>query len=344
MSRLSASRVPPKLSPRWRGRVSEYVLAGDWSPDGKSVAVIAADGAACVFDAATGAVKHTIAAHTGGGMALSWGPGGRFATAGQDGFARVWDAESGAKVADLPGGAAWVERVAWSRRLDRVATAAGKLVKIWDADGTLVRECPGHGGTVAALAWKPGEPVLAVGAYGGVWLWPADAGEARHLAWKGSPLCLGWSPDGRFVAHGNQDSTVHFWFADAGEELQMYGYPLKVAALAWDASAKLLATAGSSAVTVWDCSGAGPEGREPLTLTAHDEAATVGPIAFQHAGPLLVEGADDTRVHLWQPGGRKRTPLAITRLEAPASVLAWSGDDRRVLAASEGGEVVVFDT
>jgi WD40 repeat protein len=39
---------------------------------------------------------------------------------------------------------------------------------------------------------------------------------------------IAWSPNGNFVASGNQDSTVYFWFIEGGEDLQMTGYPAEV--------------------------------------------------------------------------------------------------------------------
>ena len=37
-----------------------------------------------------------------------------------------------------------------------------------------------------------------------------------------------WSPDGKYIATGDQDSTVHFWIMSTGDDLQMSGYPTKV--------------------------------------------------------------------------------------------------------------------
>jgi WD40 repeat protein len=57
-------------------------------------------------------------------------------------------------------------------------------------------------------------------------------------------LYVALSPDGRYLCHGNQDATVHVWLTATGKELQMTGYPLKVAQLA--------ATAESGAVVVFE--------------------------------------------------------------------------------------------
>lgn len=45
---------------------------------------------------------------------------------------------------------------------------------------------------------------------------------------------------------------------------------------------------------------------------------------------------------LWEPGAGKR-PVSAAALEAPATRLAWSPDDRRLAAGDEDGGVVVYE-
>jgi WD40 repeat protein len=160
------------------------------------------------------------------------------------------------------------------------------------------------------------------------------------LRWKGSTLVVAWSPDGRYIATGDQDATVHFWVVKSGEDLQMWGYPTKVRELSWDGASRYLATGGGPAVTVWDCSGKGPAGTTPLSLEAHEDY--VSALAFQGAGPLLASGGEDGIVALWRPGASKM-PRALENLGAAVSGLAWSPDDRAVAAGGEDGGVAALE-
>ncbi len=45
----------------------------------------------------------------------------------------------------------------------------------------------------------------------------------RRYVWKGSSLVLAWSPDATMFATGDQDQTVHFWYADSGKDLPDVG-------------------------------------------------------------------------------------------------------------------------
>lgn len=332
-----------RLAPVWRGGVPDHAIDLCWSPAGKQLAVAAVTGPVVLFDAPTGKVLHTLSGHGFGTTALAYHPAddGTLATTGQDGKARIWDTTTGAVRFTLDGGAAWVERLAWSPDGNVLATAAGKKVRLWNpTTGEQLREYANHSGTVADLAWKPNANLLAVVAYGAVSVYdPTEAEAAQVFEWKGSALRLAWSPNGVMLAHGNQDASVHFWYADSGKELHMSGYPAKVRELSWDFTSRFLATGGGDAVCVWDCGGKGPEGTQPNMLSGH---STVSAVAWQRRGFLLASGDDQGRLILWQPANR--TPLigGATFEGTDITAVAWSPDDKLLAVGSGAGTVGVF--
>jgi len=118
----------------------------------------------------------------------------------------------------------------------------------------------------------------------------------------------------------------------------MSGYEGKVRHLAFDRSGRWLATSGGRDACVWDCSGPGPEGREPVML-AHE--APVCGVAFQRSHGLLATAAQDGAVLIWSP--ERTQPLrAAVRLPAAATRLAWSPDDRLLAIGSEKAMVYVL--
>jgi WD40 repeat protein len=121
-------------------------------------------------------------------------------------------------------------------------------------------------------------------------------------------------------------------------ELQMSGYEGKVRDLSFDAGSRWLATSGSQDACLWDCSGAGPEGREPVML--HHEAPVCG-VAFQRTHGLLATAAQDGSLALWSPE-RKQPLRATVRMPAAATRIAWSPDDRLLAIGSEKGLIYVL--
>ncbi len=329
-----------QLGVRWQASLGDHVIALAWSPDGALLAAAAVGGPITICDGTTGRIKHVLDGHGFGTASLSWSPqGALLASGGQDGKVKLWNATAGKLHRELEGGAAWVERVAWSPSGTLLASAAGRKVRIWNTAGQMVREYGDHPSTVADIQWKPGCLELASAAYGQLALWhPEKAEPARVFKWKGSMLVLAWSPDGKYIATGDQDSTVHFWIDRTGEDLMMAGYPMKVRELAWDHSSRYLATGGGDTPCVWDVSGQGPAGTKPLQFELHKAKVTA--LAFQHSGSLLASASADGLLGTWQPGRHKKA-LGQAQHASGLTQLAWSPDDQRLALGTESGNVCV---
>jgi WD40 repeat protein len=206
----------------------------------------------------------------------------------------------------------------------------------------LVRALPSLKNTVSDIGWKPqtkaGEPeVLASSGYGGVNLWRADLDVRANLfSWRGSSLTLAWSPDARYIATGDQDCTVHFWIVAKSKDLEMSGYPIKVQELAWSADSRFLATGGSVDVTVWNCSGRGPRGTEPIGCEGHEEKITA--LAFSRGG-ILASAASDGELRMWLPHIDATSRATFIAPDA-VSIMAWSPDDALLAIGTAEGAIL----
>ncbi len=320
-------------------QITTWADAGDWvnqiawSPDGDGVLAVAANGVVLGVQAADGA---TVRAHRHDGPAtcLALSPDGRLASGGHDGTVIV----DGRSVAL---GSGWVERVAWRPDGGRLAAAHGRRVHVLEPDGAPSALSPEFEATVTCLQWQPRGVGVAAGSYGGVQLLRARDGRPEtELAWKGSVLELAISPDGKRLAHGNQDSSVHFWEIAKRRELHMWGYEAKVRELAWRRDGRYLATGGGSTATVWDFAGKGPENSTPIELDGHD--GQIAWLGFQPAGPLLASAGDDGALLIWSPGGGTE-PVAEIALDEPLTCAAWSPDGRRLAAGVADGTIVLCE-
>jgi len=336
-------RAEGELAPRWRADVGDYVAAAEISRDGALCILGAGDGRVHGLDLATGSPIFTIHAHAGGVLGVGISPDGeRFITCGQEPSAKLWS-RGGELLRELPGGGAcWVEHVAWAPSGGRLATAAGRKVRLWTNDGEPLVETEPLESTVSALAWRADGSGLAVACYGGVHILPFVPGaKLRKLAWKGSLISLAWSPDAKIVACGSQDNSVHFWRLATGRDSQMSGYSFKPKALAFDSESKLLATSGDTTVTVWDFRGKGPEGTSPIQLRSHKGVCTR--LAFSPRRGVLASGSQDTSVLLWEPR-RGTKPIRVASLEDEITALHWHPQDRGLLAADASGNAAFWET
>jgi len=338
MARLSQS---PVLAPCWQANIGDHVISIAWSDDGALLAAASVSGPITVFDARRGDIVHALTGHAFGTASLAWQPGGkRLASVGQDGKARIWDARTGAEWTVLDAGTSWAEHAVWHPRGDRLVTAAGKKLRLWSAGGELLRAYPDQPSTVADVLWSPTGKEFAAAGYGGVGFFLTDADEPRtRFAWKGSVLALAWSPDGKYIAGGAQDCSVHFWRLKDGKDLEMSGYPQKVRELSWDSTSTYLASGGGNQVTIWNCGGKGPAGSTPISYELHDEPLAA--LAFQNRGPLLLSACAGGVMALWFPGGWAKA-LAQAKVEEGITQAAWRPNDSRFAVGGSQGYVATW--
>ncbi len=343
MSDLSADGPMGVLSRDWFATVGDYAIAGGWSLCGQALVAGDTEGGVYAFDGASGATAwERPGVHDGGVMALAMHPSGSmFATAGQDGRVLIWDAAEGQVSHAIDVGSDWVENVAWSPDGQRLAASCSRLVYVYDANGAVLWRSDYHPSTVSAIAWS-GEGQLATACYCRVAFFDASTGEAHQkLEWQGSLVSMVLSPDGGIVVCGSQDNSVHFWRRATGHDSEMFGYPGKPSALAFDDTGTLLATGGGEAVTVWSFRGKGPEGTRPGVLEFHAEPITT--LAFAPGAMRLASGGRDGTVVVWSlKRNGKGEPIGAEDLGASVAELYWRPDGGALAALDARGGISVW--
>lgn len=343
MSDLDLSKlVKGIVSESWYVDLDDYIIDLGWSPDGVKLTAVTVEGSVFLIDNnGDSANFKLIGQHKGGANSLSWRcDGAEFATAGHDGLVKIWDGSSGQELCTLEAGDSWVAKVLYNPRRKELATAAGRCFKLWNEQRDPIYESSDHSSTIADLGWNPDGSGLAVAAYNGITLHvPGKQSRPRKYTWKGSSLVLAWSPDAKYMATGEQDSTVHFWHVKSGNDAQMWGFPTKVLELSWDSSGRWLATGGGATVCLWDCSGKGPSGRKPRQYEAHINKLTQ--LAFQPDGDLLASTDADSMLILWQPIKHDKI-IGGAELSSPASCLRWCKGGK-LASGQQDGKVVVFE-
>ncbi len=337
----SSENPTVSLSSLWCASLDESAVSTSWSANGELLSAASANGSVYVFPAASSQPLREWRGHQFGATQVAWHPQDPLlASAGQDGSTRLWTIDCESARQTLVCGEEWVDHIAWSPSGRFLATAAGRKLRLWNKEGQLIRSYPDHPNSIASLAWKRDADELVSACYGLVQFWqPGDERPQRIFEWKGSILTLAWSADGKYLSHGNQDATVHFWIVKSAKELQMWGYPTKVRELSWDHRSRFLATGGGAAITVWDCSGKGPAGTKPIVLRHHKVPVTK--LVYQKAGAVLASGCGAGSIALWKPSKRK-TPDAIGALAAPITDLAWSPEDNFLAVTTENGDLAVY--
>jgi WD40 repeat protein len=333
------------LEPRAFALLDDYVADCAWAPGGDAFALAGGEGKVALgtLDGAS-LTLNALGEHMLGTLAIAWQPRGKlFITSGQDSSIAIWDSASGTAVKRWKPAPTATQALAFAPGGEMFASAAGKTVSLWSTTGERIHQFAPAGSTAAALAFdKPGTD-LGVALNGEISAHRILQGgryETRRYKWDAPCLTVNFSPNGRFLASGMADGSLHFWNRSSGKDSQMRGYDGRVELVAWIDSSKYLATATGQEVILWDFSGKGPEGTRPIVLNGHTDR--VDCLAWQPGGEHLVSGGRDWRVNLWRPN-KVQQPLDVQIGDSEISLVRWSPDGKRLVVGEKKGRVTLYE-
>ncbi len=243
----------------------------------------------------------------------------------------------------------WIDSVAWNQGDDLLAVASrDQNVSIFDGrDGHLVERRPFEFAP-QSVHWRAKTHQLAIGF--------ANANASRTKVYDVDTkkelldvvgMRAAWSPDGRLLATGGGDGSVHI-YDDGGRELAaMPGHSRYVAKIVWNPNGRLIATASvDDHVMVWDAQ----EHRRVADL--ENEFALSA--AWSVDGRLLASGAGSQFVKVWDTAtyhqlfelthSQTLTGAAVAGSGATGYVLevAWTPDGGTFVASDRNGGVLAF--
>jgi WD40 repeat protein len=332
------------LEPRASASFDDYVADCAWASDSKTFAIAGGEGKVALARAEGDALTvETVGEHLLGTLSLAWKPhGSTFATSGQDANVVLWDGSSGKELKRWKPGATPTQALCFSPRGEMLAAAAGKIVTLWSPLGEKIHAFAPAATSAVALAFdRPGTD-LGVALNGELAVHRIEKAryETRRYKWPAACLTVNFSGNGRFLASGMADGSLHFWNRSTGKDSQMRGYDGKLELVGWSDNSRYLASSAGNELVLWDFSGKGPEGTRPIVLNGHTER--VDSFAWQPGGDHLVSAGRDWRLTMWRPAKTKQ-PIDVQMLDSDISVVRWSPDGKRLVAGEKQGRLTVME-
>jgi WD40 repeat protein len=245
----------------------------------------------------------------------------------------------------LRGHTGGVYAVSYSPDGTRLASAAGFVVKVWDArSGAEIATLRGHTSWVNSVAYSPdGTRLASAGGeprkLGEIKVWDARSG-AELATLRGHTdrvRSVVYSPDGTRLASASWDKTVKVWDARSGAELAtLRGHTDDVSSVCYSPDGTRLASASSDGIKLWDAK----SGAELATLRGHTNR--VFQVCYSPDGSLLASASWDTTVKLWDAQSGAEVATLRGHTSAVYSV-CYSPDGTRLASASSDTTVKVWD-
>jgi len=236
--------------------------------------------------------------------------GSQYATAGEDGQVKIWNASNGSPVRSVSGFEGAALCVAFSA--DRRQVAAG------GADGTV--RCWNAANGAPLFRHEIGQPV-------------------RHLA---------YSPDNGKLVAATDDQTIHVFDASplnpqpAEPPSRSPAQSLKVAdaaiaGFAWESDSRTLhSLAADGNIATWTVSATGS------VATLNGNRGPVYALQFSPDGRTLASGSNDKSVRLWDVETRKATKTLATQ-DAGIYSVAWTTAGDQLLTAGADHSIRLYD-
>jgi mono/diheme cytochrome c family protein len=277
--------------------------ANGWAftPDGRRAVVASGDRSVRYYDVEGRRDVKRFVGHTASVWAVALSADGKLAASGgMDGTARVWDVSSGLEVAKFTDHASLVSAVAFA--------PGGRWVISGGFDGTVAYWNAATGregwraeklGLVTALAVDPHGGFVAVATGTAlVLLGLADGHElTRHGPFNAPLSAVAVSPDGKWIAAGNDAGTVRVWLV--GEDKARFtltGHDAGVRSIAVKDGGRWVLTGGADrTLRLWDTAAA----KQEIPVFRKHAAGVTG-VAFLDNGTQTVSGDRGLGVLPWK--------------------------------------------
>ncbi|MEB3309215.1 MAG: hypothetical protein VKJ02_03200 [Snowella sp.] len=333
----------------WQAMLSDYVTVIAWTPDDTRVAVCSTAGEVVLCQADNGDAITLQPAHDQSMNTLSISHDGHFlASAGQSGTVLIWQINGDFPqiIAKLTYSSQWIDRLQWNPSHPELAFSAGRYVYVWDAlSQTLVTTLNFVDSSVLDLLWGLQGEYLAVSGNQSIKIWHRQNwhDDPAILETASASVAIAWSPEGNYLASGNNDRSLLVWEWNNPYPWRMQGFPGKVRQLAWSTPVTpddppILASVSADGIVIWRKVADPSMGWSAQVLAQHHDTVTA--IAFQPNSHLLASASKDGWIYLWHQANQ-----ISQRLQGASngfSALSWNGEGTALATAGQQGELLVW--
>ncbi|KIK41593.1 hypothetical protein CY34DRAFT_198647 [Suillus luteus UH-Slu-Lm8-n1] len=210
----------------------------------------------------------------------------------------------------------------------------------------------GHTKDVFSVAHLPGgQRIITCSEDGSLRLWDLKngaqiGGEWRDKGDEEEVHVMALSPDGKNLASGGTDGTMRLWSVETGKVLAKWkGHTKPTRSVCWSPNGeRVVSGSNDGTARVWDVKSGEPvrvQGLNPIkTGHKHVYAVSYSP----EAKTIATGGYNESGIKIWDAKTGKLLSNIELVLDKSALSLAWTSDEKKLIAGSFDGWIRIFDT
>ncbi|MBL7110450.1 MAG: WD40 repeat domain-containing protein [Bacteroidales bacterium] len=263
------------------------------------------------------------------------------ASGSEDMVIYLWKRSSGEIVKTFTGHTYKIQYLEFSPNGEKLISAAGPQVFVWDLESGTRKNIPGHRTHVWNARYNTnGDQIATTSLVSTFRIWDAESLEEIHTfdGHKKSTLAVAFSPDNSIIASGSLDLSVRFWDMQTKEEIKnISAHGGNIYSLDFSPDGKLLvSTSNDEIVKLWNVE----TGTINRLLSGHQYAVMFA--RFSPDSKYLVTASYDMTAKLWGVSTGHCIYTFIDH-EDVVNVADFSHDGQNIITGSSDGKVRLWE-
>jgi WD40 repeat protein len=336
--------------------LGKAVRSFSFSPDGSTLISGSEDGKIRLWnkDKSTGEFKERpdprfTEEHTSNILAVAFSPNGTLiASAGEDKKVKLWTKDGTylmdlGKEKDKDKHKDAVYSVSFNPNESELVTAGKDGIKLWNIDGTLVKNLYSKGNWVYAVSYSPDGSYIASGhGDGTIKLWKSDGTFIKDLTGHSNGVRgISFSPDSSKIASAGQDRTVKLWDVKKRNLITTFeGHGGDVRSVSFNADGSLIASAGAdNTIQLWKTEHL----LKNQVFSEHKDV--VYDVDFSDDGLWVATASADKKIRVWRrnnEGVYEENSQQLKGHNSRIYTLDFSPDNSTIASADEDGQIILW--